>query len=249
MPTTGETFRRRFEPLLRRLPELESELSDPKVASDVGRLREVTREYRQARATLARLDQYAQVEREAADAAEVARTADEPELKELAEKELAALEESRDRLAAELEAALRPRSPDWDKGCIVEIRAAAGGQESALFAGELFRMYSRFAEEHNLKVEVMDSRPSELKGYKEVILAVEGDEPFRFFRFESGVHRVQRVPETEASGRIHTSTVTVAVLPEPEEVELRVNPEEVRVDVFRAGGHGGQGVNKTESAV
>jgi peptide chain release factor 1 len=110
-------------------------------------------------------------------------------------------------------------------------------------------MYSRFAEEHGLKVEVMDSRPSELKGFKEVVFAVEGDEPFRFFRFESGVHRVQRVPETEAAGRIHTSTVTVAVLPEPEEVEVRISPDDLRIDVFRAGGHGGQHVNVTDSAV
>jgi peptide chain release factor 1 len=152
-------------------------------------------------------------------------------------------------LSAALEAVLRPRSPDWDKDCIVEVRAAAGGEEAALFAGDLFRMYSRYAENHGLKIEVMDSRPSELKGFKEVVFAVEGDEPYRYFRFESGVHRVQRVPETEASGRIHTSTVTVAVLPEPEEIEIGINPDELRVDVYRAGGHGGQGVNKTESAV
>ncbi len=249
MPVPAAEFRQRFEPLRRRLPELESRLSDPKVASDPAQLRQVTRDYRHIRACLAQLEQYEQLEREAAAAAEMAHTAGEPELRELAEQEVSDLNRRLEKLANEIEESLRPRSPDWEKSCIVEIRAAAGGQESSLFAGDLFRMYSRYAEEHNLKIEVMDSRPSELKGFKEIIFAVEGDEPYRFFRFESGVHRVQRVPETEASGRIHTSTVTVAVLPEPEEVELKINPEDLRIDVFRAGGHGGQHVNVTDSAV
>jgi peptide chain release factor 1 len=179
----------------------------------------------------------------------MARATEDAEMRELAQKELADLNQRLEKLGVALEGALRPRSPDWDKGCIVEIRAAAGGEEAALFAGSLFRMYSRYAETHGLKIEVIDSRPSELKGFKEVVFAVEGDEPYRRFRFESGVHRVQRVPETEASGRIHTSTVTVAVLPEPEEVDIKINPDDLRVDVYRAGGHGGQGVNKTESAV
>ncbi len=249
MPIPADAFRRRFEPLLKQLSELESQLSDPKVTADVARLKQVTRDYRHLHASITLLEQYEQLEREATGAAEMLAAADDSELKALAEQELAELNRKLEQLAARLEEALRPRSPDWDKSCIVEIRAAAGGQESALFAGELFRMYSRFAEEHDLKVEVMDSRPSELKGYKEVIFAVEGDEPYRFFRFESGVHRVQRVPATEASGRIHTSTVTVAVLLQPEEVELRINPDDLRIDVFRAGGHGGQHVNVTDSAV
>jgi peptide chain release factor 1 len=198
---------------------------------------------------LKKLDEYTRLEKESWEADELSRTADDAEMKELADKELAGLKQRLESLSAELELALRPRSPDWDKGCIVEIRAAAGGEESALFAGVLFRMYSRYAETNKLKLGVIDSRPSDLKGFREVIFEVEGEEPYRFFRFESGVHRVQRVPETEASGRIHTSTVTVAVLPEPEEIDIRINPDELRVDVFRAGGHGGQGVNKTESAV
>ncbi|MFO7650251.1 MAG: peptide chain release factor 1, partial [bacterium] len=172
-----------------------------------------------------------------------------PEMRELAGVELARLQPELEKLAGELESDLRPRSPDWDKGCIIEVRAAAGGEESALFAGDLFRMYSRYAENHGLKIEVLDSRPSDLKGFREITFEVAGEEPYRRFRFESGVHRVQRIPETEASGRIHTSTVTVAVLPEAEELDIKINPEELRVDVFRAGGHGGQGVNKTESAV
>jgi peptide chain release factor 1 len=242
-------FNRKFDPLRQRSLELEAQLADPKVTSDIPLLQRLTREYRAGSATLARLREYERHEKETADAAELARTADDPELRELAESELVGLSQRLQRLSDELEEALRPRAPDWDKGCIVEIRAAAGGAESALFVGDLFRMYSRFAENHKLKIDVIDSRPSDLKGFKEVVFAVEGHEPFRRFRFESGVHRVQRVPETEASGRIHTSTATVAVLPEPEEVEIKIDPDDLRVDVFRAGGHGGQHLNVTDSAV
>jgi peptide chain release factor 1 len=249
MATPAEEYRRRLDPLRRRVQELEAQLGDPKVTSDIPLLQRLTREHRTASGTLARLREYERVESELHDTEEMARSAEDPDIRTLAETESAQLSLRLDALGSALDAALRPRSPDWDKGCIVEIRAAAGGEEAALFAGNLFRMYSRFAEEHGLKVEVMDSRPSELKGFKEVVFAVEGDEPFRFFRFESGVHRVQRVPETEAAGRIHTSTVTVAVLPEPEEVEVKISPDDLRIDVFRAGGHGGQHVNVTDSAV
>jgi peptide chain release factor 1 len=249
VPTPYAEFDRRFEPLRQKAKELEAQLADPKVMSDIPLLQRTTREYRVASETLRKLREYERLDKEARDAEDVSRNAEEPELREMAEHELASLSGRLDKLAVELEAALRPRAPDWDKGCIVEIRAAAGGEESALFAGNLFRMYSRYAENHGLKVELMDSRPSDLKGFKEVVFAVEGNEPYRFFRFESGVHRVQRVPETEASDRIHTSTVTVAVLPEPEEVEIKISPDDLRVDVFRAGGHGGQHVNVTDSAV
>jgi peptide chain release factor 1 len=249
MPTPAFEFNRRFEPMRVRAAEVEKQLGDPEVTSDIPLLRSLTREYRAAAAALEQLREYERLEKEAREADEMARATDDAEMRELAQKELTDLNQCIEKLSATLEAVLRPRSPDWDKGCIVEIRAAAGGEESALFAGSLFRMYSRYAENHGLKIEVMDSRPSELKGFKEVVFAVEGEEPFRYFRFESGVHRVQRVPETEASGRIHTSTVTVAVLPEPEEVDISINPDDLRVDVYRAGGHGGQGVNKTESAV
>jgi len=249
MPTPSFEFKRRLEPMRLRAAELEQQLGDPRVTSDIPLLRTLTREFRAAAAALEQLREYERLEKEMQDAEQMSREADDNEMRELADKELADLGVRMEKLATTLEAVLRPRSPDWDKGCIVEIRAAAGGEEAALFAGDLFRMYSHYAENHGLKIEVMDSRPSELKGFKEVVFSVEGDEPYRYFRFESGVHRVQRVPETEASGRIHTSTVTVAVLPEAEEVELSINPDDLRVDVYRAGGHGGQGVNKTESAV
>jgi peptide chain release factor 1 len=249
MPTPSFEFKSRLEPMRQRAAELEQQLGDPKVTSNIPLLRTLTREFRTATAALEQLRDYERLEKEVRDTEQMSREADDPEMRELAERELADLNQRLEKLAAALEAVLRPRSPDWDKGCIVEIRAAAGGEEAALFAGDLFRMYSHYAENHGLKIEVLDSRPSELKGFKEVVFSVEGEGPYRYFRFESGVHRVQRVPETEASGRIHTSTVTVAVLPEAEEVESNLNPEDLRVDVFRAGGHGGQGVNKTESAV
>jgi peptide chain release factor 1 len=249
MPTPAFEFRRRLEPVRSRVAELEKQLGDPKVTSDIPLLRTLTREYRTAASALEQLREYERLEKETQEAEQMGREADDAEMRDLARRELEDLGVRMEKLSAALEAVLRPRSPDWDKGCIVEIRAAAGGEEAALFAGDLFRMYARYAENHGLEIEVLDSRPSELKGFKEVVFAVEGDEPYRYFRFESGVHRVQRVPETEASGRIHTSTVTVAVLPEPEEVEINIDPEDLRVDVYRAGGHGGQGVNKTESAV
>ncbi len=214
MPTPAFEFRRRLESLRLRATELEAQLGDPKVTADIPLLQRLTREYRAASATLSKLRDYERLEREAQDADEMSRSTDEAEMRELAQKELVGLNHRIEKLSTELEAALRPRSPDWDKSCIVEVRAAAGGEESALFAGDLFRMYTRYAEAHNLKTEVVYTRPSELKGFKEIIFGVEGAEPYRFFRFESGVHRVQRVPETEAQGRIHTSAVTVAILPE-----------------------------------
>jgi peptide chain release factor 1 len=249
MPTPSSEIERRLNPITSRVDDVETALSRPDVSRDPARLRELTRELRRINALRARLVEYRRVERELAEAEALLRDADDPELREMAEAEATGLGTRLAGLEAEFQRDLAPRSPDWDKGCIVEIRPAAGGEESALFAGTLFRMYSRYAENHGLKVEVMSSRPSDLDGFKEMSFAVEGEEPFRRFRFESGVHRVQRVPETEAAGRIHTSTVTVAVLIEPEEVDMKIDPGDLRVDVFRAGGHGGQHVNVTDSAV
>lgn len=249
MPMSSSEFEKRLAPVLGRTAEVEAALAHPELSRDPARLRELTRELRRIHLLAARLAEYRRVEQELAGAAEMARTVGDPELRELAETEAAELTARLESLEAALRQELVPRSPDWDRNCIVEIRPAAGGEESALFAGALFRMYSRYAETHRLKIEVLSSRPSDLDGYKEISFAVEGEEPFRRFRFESGVHRVQRVPETEAAGRIHTSTVTVAVLIEPEELELKIDPSDLRVDVFRAGGHGGQHVNVTDSAV
>jgi peptide chain release factor 1 len=172
-----------------------------------------------------------------------------PEMKEMAGHELAELEKQ---LAANKEAlreALTPRDPNDERDVIVEIRAAAGGDESSLFAGELYRMYARWTEKHDYKLELISESPSEAGGFKEIIFAVRGGEAYRNLKFEAGVHRVQRVPVTESQGRVHTSTATVAVLPEAEEADIEINPNDLRVDVFRASGHGGQSVNTTDSAV
>lgn len=172
-----------------------------------------------------------------------------PELHELAESEIIELQSKLEAVQEELKLALVPKDPQDTKDAIVEIRAGAGGDEASLFSGELFRMYSRYAETKNWKVELISESPSDVGGYKEIIFAVRGQNVYGELKFESGVHRVQRVPVTESGGRIHTSTVTVAVLPEAEETELEISPNDLRIDVFRSGGHGGQSVNTTDSAV
>lgn len=171
------------------------------------------------------------------------------ELADLAAMEEAELAEALEKIAAELDEALTPKDPNDERDVIVEIRAAAGGDEASLFAGELYRMYVRWTENHNYKTELISESPSEVGGFKEVIFGVRGDDIFKQMKFEAGVHRVQRIPATESQGRVHTSTVTVAVLPEAEETDIEINPSDLRIDVYRAGGHGGQSVNTTDSAV
>lgn len=171
------------------------------------------------------------------------------ELAELASMEQEELSERLESISAGLEEALTPKDPNDERDVIVEIRAAAGGDEASLFAGELYRMYARWAENHEFKVEMINESPSEAGGYKEVIFGVHGEDVYKQMKFEAGVHRVQRVPVTESQGRVHTSTVTVAVLPEAEETDIEINPNDLRIDVFRSGGHGGQSVNTTDSAV
>lgn len=181
-------------------------------------------------------------------AEEMANDAD-PELADLAKLELADLNDKITANSAALTEALTPKDPNNDKDVVIEIRAAAGGDESALFAGELYRMYVRWAETHNYKTELINESPSEAGGFKEVIFSIKGDEAYKMLKFEAGVHRVQRVPVTESQGRIHTSTATVAVMPEAEETDVEINPNELRIDVYRSSGHGGQSVNTTDSAV
>ena len=171
------------------------------------------------------------------------------ELAELAKKESAELKKRLSELDAQLSESLLPKDPNDERNCIVEIRAAAGGDEASLFAGDLYRLYSRWCEKHSYKTELISESPSDSGGFKEISFEVHGPDAYRMLKFEAGVHRVQRIPVTESQGRIHTSTVTVAVLPEVEETDLKINPEDLRIDVFRASGHGGQSVNTTDSAV
>ena len=188
------------------------------------------------------------LEAQLADTEQMLDSGDE-ELAELAKKEAGHLSERLSALNYQLASFLMPKDPNDERDCIVEIRGAAGGDEAALFAGDLYRMYARWCEKRGYKLELDSQSPSEAGGYKEIIFEVRGEGAYGALKFEAGVHRVQRIPATESSGRIHTSTVTVAVLPEAEETDLKINPDELRIDVFRASGHGGQSVNTTDSAV
>ena len=232
-----------------RFRELDNAIADPALFDHPTRARATMREHARLKGLL---DAWAARQRagtQQAEGAEMARSESDPELAAMADEEVAALDAELDRLDREIQLALLPPDPNEDRDAIVEIRAGTGGSEAALFAADLHRMYTRYVENIGLKIEPMDSSPSELGGLKEVVFRVSGASVFRKLRYESGVHRVQRVPATEAQGRIHTSTATVAVLPEAEEVELELKPEELRIEVCRAGGPGGQGVNTTDSAV
>ncbi len=233
---------------LRKVEERFAELTDllgrPEVASDPKRLRDLSRERARLAETIATLAEHRRVASTLADDEAAAASGDE-ELAEMARAELPELRERGAALEAALKRLLLPRDPDDDKNVIVEIRAGTGGDEASLFAG----MYTRHAERHGWRQEILSSSPSGVGGFKEIIFSLEGDSVYRRMKFESGVHRVQRVPETEASGRIHTSAATVAVLPEVEEVDVDIQEKDIRVDVYRAGGPGGQGVNTTDSAV
>ncbi len=191
-------------------------------------------------------DERKQLEKQLADTKAMA---GDPELADLANAELGQLEAQLSTLHSQLSALLLPKDPNDERDCVVEIRAAAGGDEASLFAGELYRMYARWAEKHNFKIELLNQSPSEAGGFKEIGFEVRGSNAYKMLKFEAGVHRVQRIPVTESQGRIHTSTVTVAVLPEAEETELKIDPADLKIDVFRSSGPGGQSVNTTDSAV
>lgn len=229
------------------LAELERRLSDPEVFS--------TKEYPRLAKRRTELDAVIRlfdVHKQLDGAKRGAQTlADGPDA-ELAELAALELQELEAKIAANdeaLEEALTPKDPNDDRDVVIEIRAAAGGDEASLFAGDLYRMYIRWAEQHGYKAELIDESPSEVGGFKEVIFAVKGEDMYKKLKFEAGVHRVQRVPSTESQGRIHTSTATVAVLPEAEETDIEINPNDLRIDVYRSSGHGGQSVNTTDSAV
>ena len=241
--------------LLEKLKELEKKygelsnlLATPEVISDQARYQRYARELASLKDIVKVYSRLKKIEEDIKENRDVLEGKDE-ELKPLAKEELAIIEKEKEELSEKLKILLLPKDPNDERNIIVEIRAGAGGDESALFAAELFRMYSRYAERHGWKTEVLSSNATGLNGYKEIIAMIEGRGAYSRLKYESGVHRVQRVPETEASGRRHTSTVTVAVMPEAQEVEVNVRDGELRVDTFRAGGHGGQNVNKVETAV
>ena len=242
-----------FRPIIarkrERFRELDDAIADPALFNDPVRARGTMREHAQLKLLLESWDVRERTAVQRAESADLAHNETDAELAAMANEDITALDADLTRLDRDIQLALLPPDPNEDRDAIVEIRAGTGGSEAALFAADLHRMYTRYVEAVGLKIEPMDSSASELGGLKEVVFRVSGAAVFRRLRYESGVHRVQRVPATEAQGRIHTSTATVAVLPEAEEVELVLKPEDLRIEVCRAGGPGGQGVNTTDSAV
>ncbi len=239
----------KLENLSERLQEISALLADPDTIADQNRFRELSQEYAQVKPVVDCFAQYTSALDDIAAAEEMAGESD-PEMREMGEEELKVARERRDELEVDLQKQLLPKDPNDSKNIFIEIRAGTGGDEAALFAGDLFRMYSRYAEKQRWKVEIISESLGEHGGYKEVIARLEGQGAYSRLKFESGAHRVQRVPETESQGRIHTSACTVAVMPEADEVEsIDINPADLKVDTFRASGAGGQHVNKTDSAI
>lgn len=233
-----------------RFLELEQQLADPEVVSDIKKYTALLKEHKNMTPIVETYRVYKKAEEDLDEAKAILEDSGaDADLKELAQEELSAAKETMEETAEKLKVLLLPRDPNDDKNVIVEIRSGAGGEEAALFAGSLLRMYTMYAETHGFKTEILSSNPTELGGYKEVSFEITGDGAYSRFKFESGVHRVQRVPETESQGRIQTSTATVAVLPEADEVEFEINPSELKIDTFRSSGAGGQHINKTDSAI
>lgn len=239
----------RIQEVLRRFDTLNDALMDPEVLTDPERLRATAREHAELTPAAEVARELARVRTELAGAREMVEAGGDPELIELAEAEIEELVEEEERLDEELRELLTPPDPLADRAAVVEIRAGTGGDEAGLFAGDLFRMYTRYAEERGWTVELIDLSEGEVGGYREASFIVRGKDAYGDLRHESGVHRVQRVPTTESQGRIHTSAATVAVLPEAEEVDIELRDEDLRIDVFRSSGPGGQSVNTTDSAV
>jgi peptide chain release factor 1 len=249
MTATATPLLQRLEEMKRRYDEISAELSRPEVASDPEALQRYGREQSEMAEAVSRYERYVAVERELSDAAAMLEDGLDDEMRAFVRDETRRLEAERDGIFAELKEILRHRDPNDGRDVIVEIRAGTGGEEASLFAGELMRMYLRYAERRGWKHEVMNTNETDLKGIKEVTFEVRGKGAYSRLKWESGVHRVQRVPVTEAGGRIHTSTATVVVMPEADEVEVSIDPNDLQIDVYRSGGHGGQSVNTTDSAV
>lgn len=239
----------RLEELLLRHHELELELSRPEAASDQKRFRDLTREHSQLTPIINKYRERKKLSGELDDSRGLVKTESDADMKEMLTAEIGSLEEKISLLDEQLKVMLLPKDPNSGKDVLMEIRAGTGGEEAALFVADLFRMYNRYCDLKGWRVELMESNSTEIGGYKEIVCSISGPDAYDNLKFESGVHRVQRIPTTESGGRIHTSAVTVAVLPEAEENEIQIAPDEIRIDVYRASGHGGQSVNTTDSAV
>ena len=238
----------KLESLERKFLDLEQELADPTVFNDQDRYRKLTKAHSDLKPVVDIFRQYRELKQNLSDNQELLNDAD-PDIREMAHEEIKSIEEKLPKLEHDLKVLLLPTDPLDEKNIILEIRAGTGGEEAALFGGDLFRMYCRYAEKMGWKVEIMSQSESDNGGYKEVIALISGDKVYSRLKFESGTHRVQRVPATESQGRIHTSAATVAIMPEAEEVDLDLKPEDLRFDVYRSSGPGGQSVNTTDSAV
>ena len=238
-----------LEKILERYRELTLLLSDPQVLSDQNRYKKLAKEQSELSEIVELYSQLKQILKQMEEDEKVKSESRDKELIELAKSELEELQEKKSKLEEKLKFLLIPKDPNDSKDTIVEIRAGTGGEEAALFAADLYRMYVKYSEKKGWRTEILSSSPTGLGGLKEIIFSVEGDKVYKNLKYESGVHRVQRVPKTEASGRIHTSAASVAVLPEAEEVDIEIKPEDLKIDVFRSSGPGGQSVNTTDSAV
>ena len=240
---------KKLQAIEKRYNELERDLSNPTIIAQPRKLQECAREHANLSKIISKIQKYKKILKSLSATKDLLNEENDKELEELAQKELQQLRVALKKVEGELKILLIPKDPYDNKDIIMEVRAGTGGEEACLFVGDLFRMYSRYAEQKGWSVEILDSHPTDLKGFKEIIFSVRGKDVYQHLKYERGIHRVQRVPLTESGGRIHTSAVSVAVLPEAEEVELDIGPKDLRIDTFCASGPGGQYVNKTSSAV
>ena len=243
------TLTEKLDQLDLRYEEMTQQLSSPEVVADSARLQKIAKQHAELEEIVAKHREYKRIEKDLAGAHQLFLEADDAEMKQMAHEEEKSLATRKEIVERELKLLLLPKDPNDEKSVLIEIRAGTGGDEAALFAGELFRMYSRYAETQGWKVEILESSPSSLGGMKEVVAAIQGNKVYSKLKYESGVHRVQRVPQTEQQGRVHTSAATVAVLPEADEIDIKIEAKDLRIDTFCSSGPGGQSVNTTYSAV